>query len=228
MLKGKIKLWGIVVPFAIICFLIAMTVKSKSNSLVQTPDAWASQLRKMKQIPFAALTAPGGNGKNETLKYRIFKPSLDLLAIPNEPRDWGNDPLDSFLRFSYELYCDPNPSYDKYSQSFAEGKKYLDDKFRKLPKYANDEKLFFNNIRASIVDKQLLGEVVCDSVHMFVFAFESSTHKHGCGGVTMIIKDGKFYNDPEAKGRYDVLINMSADKYHEILQHFPEYKVKDE
>lgn len=228
MLGSRKKLLGVIGALAIVCILVAIIVKGESGSLAQSHDAWGSQLGKIKQIPFAALTVPGENGKNETLKYRIFKPSLDLLAIPSEPRDWEMDPLDSFLRFSYTLYCDPNPSYDKYSQSFAEGKKYLDDKFRKLPKYANDEKLFFNNIRASIVDMQLLGEVVCDSVHMFVFAFESSGHKHGCGGVTMIIKDGKFYNDPEAKGRYDVLINMSVHKYREITQHFPEYKVKDE
>lgn len=228
MLGSKKTLLGVIGALAIVCILVAIIVKGESGSLAQSHDAWASQLRKMKQIPFAALTVPGENGKNETLKYRIFKPSLDLLAIPSEPRDWEMDPLDSFLRFSYTLYCDPNPSYDKYSQSFAEGKKYLDDKFRKLPKYANDEKLFFNNIRASIVDMQLLGEVVCDSVHMFVYITTSSNNEIHRGGVTMIVKDGKFYNDPDAKGRYEALINMSVHKYREITQHFPEYKVKDE
>lgn len=193
-----------------------------------SPAAWAAQVQQLKQTPFQGLEVASDTPSKTVLKYRIFQPPLDLLAIPNEPRDWEKDPFDSFLRFSYALYCDPNPSYDKYSQSFLEGKKYLNEKFRKIPQFANDEKGFFNHIRSGIVDMRLLGEVVCDSVHMFVFAFESSNHVHGCGGVTMIIQDGKFYNDPEAKGRYEVLINMSAYKYREILKHFPEYKVKDE
>ena len=227
-MNSKRTLLGIIGALAIVCILGAIIVKGKSGSSRQSADTLGSQLRKMKQIPFAALTVPSEKGKNETLKYRIFKPPLNLLAVTNEPRDWERDPLDSFLRFSFTLYCDPNPSYDKYSQSFAEGKKYLDDKFRKLPKYANDEKGYFNSIRSNIIDMQLLGEVVCDSVHMFVFAFESSGHKHSCGGVTMIIKDGKFYNDPDAKGRYEALINMSVDKYREITKHFPEYQFKDD
>ncbi|MBP5232070.1 MAG: hypothetical protein J6333_01540 [Planctomycetes bacterium] len=193
-----------------------------------SPAAWAAQVEKLKQTPFRDLEVASETPGNVVSKYRIFKPPLDLLAIPNEPRDWEKAPFDSFLRFSYTLYCDPNPSYDKYSQSFLEGKKYLDEKFRKLSQFANDEKGFFKRLRANVASRRLFGEVVCDSVHMFIYITTSSNNEIHRGGVTMIDKDGKFYNDPEAKCKYKALMNMSADQYRDIFKHFPEYKPDDD
>ena len=53
-----------------------------------SPAAWAAQVQQLKHTPFQDLDVASETPSKTVVKYRFFKPPLDLLAIPNEPRDW--------------------------------------------------------------------------------------------------------------------------------------------
>ena len=225
-LSSKKILWIVLTALTVICFLVSAIFKDKAGKGSDRVISWASRIKLMKQIPFEDLSIPIQMKDKSGLRYRIFKPPLNLLEIPHEPSDWQKDPLGAFLRSCYALYCDPNPTYDKYGECFLEGRKRIDDVLQKIPQFLNDEKGYFACIRSNIVEMHLLGEVICGEVHMFVYATVSANHEIGCWGATIVPKDGKFYDDPKIKLKYAALHYLSAHKYREITKHFPEYQPK--
>ena len=188
-----------------------------------TAADWAQNLQKQKAAPYQTgmFTPPGGEAV--ALKYRVFKPAIDLDKIPNVPSNWQNDSVDAFLRNFYIFQRDPSPTVEKYAEGFADGMIALEAMFEKLPELRNDPKAFFKKYRGNYAERKLLGEIIIDDVHVLVSVFvdEYGPSKRGAPYIKM--GDGKYYAKPQLKEQNKTLDSLAQDHYSVVFKHFPEY-----
>ena len=162
------------------------------------------------------------------MQYRIFKPAIDINQIREEPPNWRDDPVDSFLRQRYVISFDPKPTYEKYAESFVDGMDAVNEIVNKIPQFKNDPKGFFNKFRGDNDKRELLGEILIDGIHVLVHV-EIDNDEYGPErhGITFVkTDDGKFLAAPKLM-RTNKLVNaLAQDRYTIIFNHFPEYSNK--
>ena len=193
-----------------------------------TAADWAQNLQKQKAAPYQTglFTPPGGDAV--ALKYRVFKPASDITKIPGEPPNWRKDPVDSFLRQCYGDLLDPNPTFAKYAESFADGMNSIEETLTKFPELRDDPQAFFKKFRGDYSERKFVGEIVVNDVHLLVYVYVNKE-----GGVLKIgspfvkTTEGSFLAFHDAWEKIPVLDALARDQYGIVCNHFPEYGRKN-
>ncbi len=189
-------------------------------------DSWTANVQMQKRVPLQLGTFEKTGQPASALQYRVFKPAIDIDKIPDEPKDWRKDPVDSFLRKCYIDLLDPEPTFAKMAEGQAEGMKPIERTLEKVPQFRNDPKGYCKKFRGNYTERKLLGEIVIENVHMFVAVFVDEYGPFKRGYVFIKSQDGCYYEDEALKGRNKTLDALARDHYSIIFKHFPEYSRK--
>lgn len=213
---------GMIAAVAAVAVLLAAGVFALCQREPTAAD-WAQNLQKQKAAPYQTGTFTPPGGEAVALKYRVFKPVIDLDKIPNVPSNWQNDSVDAFLRHFYISECDPSPTFEKYAEGFADGMIALEPMFEKSPELRNDPKAFFKKYRGNYAERKLLGEIIIDDVHVLVSVFVDEYWPSKRGAPYVKMGDGKYYAKPLLKMQNKTLDALAQDHYSVVFKHFPEY-----
>lgn len=196
----------------------------------QSSSSWAIDLLRQKRIPYLNGSFSCDGQHSVPVRYRIFKPVIDISKISQADvsPEWRKDPLDSFVRRWYVGQLDPNPSFAKLAESFVEGMKPINQTLEKLPQFRNDPIGYFNKFRGNYSQRKLLGEIVFDNFHIFVFVSIDNygPEKHAAPFVKT--DDGSYYATSDLWTNSKLLDDLAKDQYSIIFDHFPEYATKKE
>ena len=214
---------GMIAAVAAVAVLLAAGVFALCQREPTAAD-WAQNVQKQKAAPYQTGTFTPPGGEAVALKYRVFKPAIDITKIPGEPPNWRKDPVDSFLRRWYVGQLDPNPTFAKLAESFVEGMKPINQTLEKLPEFRNDPIGYFKKFRGDYSQRKLLGEIVFDNFHIFVFVSIDNygPEKHGAPFVKT--GDGSFYATSDLWTTSKLMDELAKDRYSIIFNHFPKYK----
>lgn len=193
-----------------------------------TPESeWVVNLQKQKNAPYQNGSFVAPNHNSTALRFRVFKPAIDIAGIPAVSTDWRKDPVDSFLRQCYIDLLDPNPTFAKYAESYVDGMKSIEETLTKFPELRDNPRAFFKKFRGDYVERKLVGEIVIDDVHLLVYVY---VNKEGgvlkVGSPFLKNTEGNFLAYPDAWTKIPILDTLAQDQYNIVCKHFPEYDRK--
>lgn len=213
---------GMIAAVAAVAVLLAAGVFALCQREPTAAD-WAQNLQKQKAAPYQTGTFTPPGGESVALKYRVFKPAIDITAIPGEPKDWRQNPVDAFLRQCYVELFDPAPTFAKDAEGLVEGMKPIEETLERLPQFRNDPLGYYKKFRGNYTERKLLGEIVIDDIHMLVAVYVDEYGPFKCGTVFVKTADGFYYEHPALKAKNQTLDALARDQYGIVCNHFPEY-----